>query len=161
MTSPYADRTDREQRQHVLSVLDPRRTITYKHLDRAVGLAVHHEWNLEGISDRELATAYLETRTIKTTPIYGDVELAIFCHEGGHLEAPVADRTSMESEFAAWRWAMNAIGHRWNGAMAREMEACLKSYHPLRVKTYPDLLAMQGVIAEGHEFAKHTVRIIR
>jgi hypothetical protein len=152
-TSPYADRTRAEQRQHVLSVLDPRRDIRYEHLMRAVDLAVQHEWNLEREPERHKATAHFATRTIRTPPIHGDLELAVFVHEGGHLESPMGDRDRIDNELLAWRWGMKALGFRWSPAMQREMEACLRTYQPLRIKTYQDLQLMEAVFAEGAEQA--------
>jgi hypothetical protein len=159
-SAPYADRTRAEQLQHVLSVLDPRRDIRYEHLKRAVDLAVQHEWNLELEPERHKATAHFATRTIKTPPIYGDLELAVFVHEGGHLESPMGgDRDRIDNELLAWRWGMRALAFRWNIAMQREMEACLKTYQPLRIKTYQDLKLMEAVIAEGAEQARHVVHL--
>ena len=43
--------------------------------------------------------------------------------------------------------------------MQREMESCLKTYQPLRIKTYQDLQLMETVIAEGAEQARHVVRL--
>jgi hypothetical protein len=94
------------------------------------------------VSDWQRATACLRTRTIETPPIYGDLELAAFAHEGGHIEAPMADRTNIDDELLAWRWAMKSLSFRWNAPMQREMEACLRTYHPRRIKTYQDLQLM-------------------
>lgn len=161
--SAYANRTRVEQLDHVRSVLDPCFASKYQHLDYAIDVAVRYEWNLKLVSDWKDATGCFSTRTIETPSIYSDVDLAVFMHEGGHVETPVAwaDRESMESELAAWRWAMKTLGRRWNTVIQHTMVDCLRTYQSWRVKTYQDLLTMEAVFAEGHELTRHIVRMIR
>lgn len=158
------------RRRDVLDVLDPARSIQYAHLDRAVGLAIIHGWNVKPCRPGYVRASYSE-RTIWTTPIAGDTELAAFAHEGGHVE-DVTDRPGVvierdgirwvcdfESELNAWRFALRVLGYRWNDTMNRFMSDCLWSYRPGYVGTWENRRAMDALIAEGAELAKHYVRI--
>jgi hypothetical protein len=170
----------RSRRRTLTDMLNPGGRNRYWGIEFAVGLALKHGWSVSAIARYDAARAVWHTRTIYTAPIVGDVELAVYCHEAGHLEdvarehhygptahvyrhdaiAGVVTVDSLEGELAAWRWALKTLGRRWTADMQREMEFCLRSYQQY-CKTYGLLQKLEAVVAEGVEQARHVVRISR
>lgn len=155
---------DAQGRQDIEAVLNPRRAITYTHVDRAVTLAISYKWNVAPADKIDNMKAVHSTRTIYSTPIYGDKELASFAHEGGHVEDPDwglrphddwdGYRNSFDGELFAWRFAMQLLGHhRWNRVMNSHMNDCLWSYRPDYVRNAENRLAMEMLVAEGQAVA--------
>jgi hypothetical protein len=166
--------TPAARRRRLLEVLNPGGSITYPHLDRAVSLAMTYGWQVEPALVHRVrpVAASQRTRTIYTTPIVGDSELALFVHEGGHIEDSVANGRrhqaphasdvgyliSVDAEIAAWRWAMPVIGWRWNKTMQATMETALRSYARY-LETADERRAMDAVIADGFELSRHIIRV--
>jgi hypothetical protein len=152
-----------KRRQQIESALNPRGTITYEGLTFAINLALEHRWNVAPVASIDDTRANYQTRTIYSSPIHGDAELALFSHEAGHLSDPDIDdkRRGIAIETFGWRWAIKKLGWRWSAAMTREMECCIRTYHGIGlIKCREDLQALEDVIAEGHEANRHIVRMI-
>lgn len=164
------------RRGAIEDILNPRRASAYQFTDWAVDLALRNHWNCAA-ADHVYTRASIRGRVIYTPPVMGDEELALFLHEGGHLQDPDHGRHdddvvvmagglvhvhSLQAEFFAWRWAMQTLAHRWNTRMQQHLETCLRSYQGIGLfaRGYADLQAMNAVIAEGAELARHVVRIL-
>lgn len=147
----------------------------YRYADHAVELAVRHDWNVVRACDGRFA-ATAATRTIyMPRAVDNDHAYASFLHEGGHIEEPEATTRpflhepgegvtwllSMEAEIAAWRAALAFANFRWQPAMNMCMEQCLWTYRKSLVM-YPEWrTAMETLIADGAQQARHVVRIAR
>lgn len=162
-------------RAEVERVLNPRGS-RYRHVDRAVNLAMRYGWTvMPGRLER--ACANHQTRTIHVPPVDNDVALAVFAHEGGHLEDSgiyeeqdtvryLADDglthvVVFAAEVFAWTFAIDVLGFRWNKTMQAEMERCLWSYRSnwRHVQTPENRVAMEALVAGGREKAAGVVRM--
>jgi hypothetical protein len=160
------------RRRELQIVLNPSGAITYPHLGRAVDLALYYWWTVAPADEHQVGIkgySHQATRTIYTMPIRGDAELALFVHEGGHLEDQDADNRrhshrdgarmiSIEAEVVAWRFAMRRLGWRWNRTMQDSMVVCLQTYGTY-IETPDERHAVEALIADGHDQARHVVRI--
>ena len=153
----HTQATDLKRRREIEAVLRPSGGHVCAHLDRAVGLALNHRWN---VTRGEFAAVHA-TRTIETWPLESDTDFCQFAHEGGHLadpyyhqrprttkREPQGRRVSLEGEAYAWLWAMNAAGHRWSRAMQGEMVECLRSYVTF-AERMDDVRMLEAVVAHG------------
>jgi hypothetical protein len=159
--------TERWRRERELeAMLSPPGCVKHPHLDRAVYLALKHEWTIRVRNISNAIAPNFEANqhrhTIWTSPIHGDVELALFCHEGGHVEDPnpYPQAISIEGELRAWGWAQEQLGRRWSRAMENAMEECLATYRP-NIAFMHELERYHAVIKEGRERARQIVRLIR
>jgi len=153
-----------ERRRQVERVLNPRGDIRYAGLKFAVDMAVRYEWNIEPVASGK-QRASQKSRTVWTPPICGEAELAVFAHEGGHVQDPDSDgrrfvavqgkdgerwAESLEAELAAWQWAMARLARTWWGKIAQiTMERCLSTYQRGNVKTAAQLTIFESVLKEG------------
>jgi hypothetical protein len=100
-----------------------------------------------------------QARTIVVPPIVDDDSLAVFAHEGGHLEDPDGhlERTPCEvtiaSEVFAWTFAMRSLGRRWTPACQACMKSALRTYLPGNVTAYHvgEIRLLDELIAVGAE----------
>ena len=166
-----------DRRRQIIAVLNPGGAITYPHLDYAVDLAVQYGWNIEPVTAGDGgARANRITRTIWTPPIECDESLALFAHEGGHVQDrldterrysphPVGQhcRVSIAGEVEAWGFAMRHLGRRWNQAMHQHMVKCLWSYGQgghYFVDSATERVLFDDVIAASREQARGVVRLL-
>lgn len=167
MTTAITLSQRRREVEYVLSGYQPANV----HLDRAIHLALTHEWNVEPSPSGEFL-ARCATRTIEIAHrLTSDEDFASFCHEGGHLEDPRASsrpltqhevrpgrEISIPGECFAWLFSMRAAGWRWNIHMQREMERCLAGYAAFNDHV-TDLNTILATVAYGAELAKQVVRV--
>ena len=80
-------------------------------MDRAIDLAVTYQWSVRPAGNMQVS-AQRSRFTIFTTPMYGDAELALFIHEGGHLQ---------DSHWSEWP-AIKAMrdGHLYSDSLHAE-----------------------------------------
>ena len=172
LTTPI-DATRLQRVREIEAVLNPDRSITYPHVGRAIDLAIQYRWNVRHVGHIQMA-AQLSTRTIFSTPLYGDREFALFCHEGGHLEDPhwsswptvqaIRDgehyTDSLHAERVAWQFALTAAGFCWNKPMHAVLRESLASYRRHYRADAAEERTIDALIAQSDEKARGVVRVV-